>query len=487
MTSPQRRAVDPDRRVDDQGSGQPSDRTSGHSVDPTDDLCNLISASPSPYHAADEVTRRLVQAGFDERSPGDDLPGDGPVVVRSEGLVVAWCRRGQPADAPLRVVGAHTDSPNLRVRPQPDRSVAGWRQLGVEVYGGALLNSWLDRDLGLSGRVALRASHSGDGIAERTEASVGAYDAGVGRSARPERRPAVQLRHVRWDRPLLRVPQLAIHLDRDISSDGLQLNKQQHLTPVWGIGHSSPGEFRAWIADELGVDGDDVLSWDLMTHDLTPPARLGQADELLAAPRLDNLCSSWAGTTALIEAAGRDPADLELSIVPVLVLADHEEVGSTSGVGAASSLIVRLLEGSIRAAGGDDRAVQRALATSVIASVDMAHATHPNYPDRHEPGHPITPGGGPALKVNSNQRYASDARTIAHARLAAERAGVALQTYSHRGDLPCGSTIGPTLAASLGVGVVDLGAPQLSMHSARELMAVADVEPLAKLLAAWFG
>ncbi len=446
----QRRSSDPER-----------------AVDPADDLCDLIAAAPSPYHAADEVTRRLVQAGFDERSPADELPGDGPVVIRNEGLVVAWCRRGHPPDAPLRVVGAHTDSPNLRVRPQPDRSVAGWRQLGVEVYGGALLNSWLDRDLGLSGRVALRSGHVTDG----------GHPNDVG----------VELRPVRWDRPLLRVPQLAIHLDRDISGEGLQLNKQQHMTPVWGIGHSGPGEFRDWLAEELLVDADDVLSWDLMTHDLTPCARLGQHNELLAAPRLDNLCSAWAGTDALIEAAGRDPATSPLPTVPVLVLSDHEEVGSTSGVGAASSLIVRLIEGSIRAAGGDDRALATALADTAIASVDMAHATHPNYVDRHEPSHPIVPGGGPALKVNSNQRYASDARTIALARLAGERAGVNLQTYSHRGDLPCGSTIGPTLAASLGVGVVDLGAPQLSMHSARELMAVADVGPLAKLLSAWFG
>lgn len=455
----------------------------------TDDLIRFIEASPSPYHAAGEATRRLVAAGFTQSPWGAPFPAEGPVVVRHEGFVAAWCRRGQAADAPLRIVGAHTDSPNLRVRPQPDRSVAGWQQLGVEVYGGALLNSWLDRDLGLSGRVAIAQPVATDDPA----------------SDHPTSREGIAMREVRWDEPLLRVPQLAIHLDREIHTDGLKLNAQQHLTPVWGIAHgggapaptsvgaaADDAGFKGWLAEELEVDPSLILAWDLMTHDLTPPALLGRRRELLAAPRLDNLCSAWAGVTAMVQAAS-SPAASDAATVPMLILADHEEVGSTSGVGAASAAIVRLVEAVILSAdegaaatpGGP--AVGAAMAGTVIASADMAHATHPNYVDRHEPGHHIAPGAGPALKVNSNQRYASDARTAALLQRAAAGAGVNLQTYSHRGDLPCGSTIGPTLAASLGVGVVDVGAPQLSMHSARELMAVDDIQPLARLLASWLG
>ncbi|MEZ5381331.1 MAG: M18 family aminopeptidase [Microthrixaceae bacterium] len=424
---------------------------------PIDDLAAFINAAPSPYHAASEVADRLEAAGFTRLTSGEQPPGDGPVVVRNAGLVVAVGRTGQPAAAPFRVVAAHTDSPNLRVRPRPDQHAAGWRQLGVEVYGGALLNSWLDRDLGLSGRVAL--------------------DVGTG---------VPELREVRWDRPLLRVPQLAIHLDRDVSSVGLKLDKQAHLTPIWGLGTSTEGDFRDWLAAELSVGAADVLAWDLMGHDLTAPARLGRDEELFAASRLDNLCSSWAGTVALANVLGAPTAGTP-DAVPVVVLSDHEEVGSTSGVGAASALVERVLAASVRAAGGDRAELDRALAGTLVASADMAHATHPNYADRHEPQHPIAAGGGVALKVNSNQRYGSDARTVGAALLASRRADVEVQTYSHHGALPCGSTVGPILGASLGVGVVDVGAPQLSMHSARELMAVADVEAYRRFLSAWLG
>lgn len=352
----------------------------------------------------------------------------------------------------FRIVGAHTDSPNLRVRPQPDAGRVGLRQLALEVYGGPLLNSWLDRDLGLSGRVVVRGAH---GPAERL---------------------------LRIERPLLRIPQLAIHLDREITTEGLRLNPQQHLSPIWGLSRGVPDDFATFLAHELDCAPESILAWDLMTHDLTPSALLGVANELVSAPRLDNLCSCWAGTEALVSAASGDGP---LPHIPVLVLFDHEEVGSTSDRGASSPLLPALLERIVIGLGGGREEVLRALASSVCCSADNAHATHPNYPERHEPNHLIELNGGPVLKVNSNVRYATDAASAATFVLACEQAGVPLQRYSHRGDLPCGSTIGPITAARLGIPTVDVGAPQLAMHSARELGGAADPAFYTAALAAF--
>jgi aspartyl aminopeptidase len=373
--------------------------------------------------------------------------------VRRGGAVIAW---SAPVDAtpatPLVLVGAHTDSPNLRIKARPDVGAAGWRQLGVEVYGGALVNSWLDRDLGLSGRVVVR---DGDGQATRL---------------------------LLVDRPLLRVAQLAIHLDRDITTDGLQLDRQRHLTPIWGVGDVAEGDFTAFVAHELGVDADDVLSWDLMTHDVTPSSLLGRDDELLAGPRLDNLCSVLCGLLALLRADEREGGP-----VRVLVAFDHEEIGSTTATGAGGPELRRIIERLVTSAGGTRDDLHRALAGSYVVSADMAHATHPNWPERHEPHHHVHVNAGPVVKINANQRYASDAETIARFELACERAGAPVQRYVHRNDLPCGSTIGPITAANLGVPVVDVGIAQLSMHSARELIGAHDPEPMVAALTEVFS
>ncbi len=418
-----------------------------------DDLLAFVSAAPSPYHAVAEARRRLTSAGFTEvdlAEAWDNLP-DQAFLVRG-GALVAW---STPADAtpatPFRVVGAHTDSPTLRVKPRPDTGSAGWRQVAVEVYGGALWNSWLDRDLGLSGRVVVRG----------------------------ESEPLL----VRVDRPLLRVPQLAIHLDRDVNGGGLKLNPQQHLTPVWGVGPVEEGDFVAFLAEELG-DGlrpDAITGWDLMVHDLTPPTRFGRRGELVASARLDNLCSCWAGTEALV-AAAPSPGHP----VAVLCLFDHEEVGSTSSTGADGALLAQVLERTVIARGGGRDELLRALAASACASADMAHATHPNYPDRHEPGHHVAIDGGPVVKVNANQRYATDGATGALIVEACDRAGVPHQVFVGRNDQPCGSTIGPLTAARLGIATVDVGVAQLSMHSARELCGADDPPRLAAALGAFF-
>jgi aspartyl aminopeptidase len=326
-------------------------------------------------------------------------------------------------------------------------------QLGVEVYGGVLFNSWLDRDLGLSGRIAVRGT---DGVVE-------------------------QLVHV--NRAVLRIPQLAIHLDRDVNERGLQLNPQQHLVPMWALGSPEPDGFRRFIAKELEVDADAVVAWDVMLHDVTPAAVIGRDHDLISAPRLDNLCSCWAATNALVSAVDDNEPDL----IAVVCLFDHEEVGSMSDRGASSEMLPAVLERIVLAAGGDRDAWHRALAASVCVSADNAHATNPNYAERHDPAHVIALNGGPAVKLNANQRYASDAANTAVWIDACERAGVPVQLYVHRSDLPCGSTIGPLTAARLGVTTVDVGAPQLAMHAARELMGADDAAYLWRGLAAFLA
>jgi aspartyl aminopeptidase len=419
-------------------------------------LCAFVDASPSPFHACAEAGVRLDASGFTNLDETDQWPSEpGRYYTVRGGSLVAWSTEyaGGPA-TPYRVVGAHTDSPNLRIKPHPDLCRAGWRLLGVEVYGGPLLNSWLDRDLGLSGRVVVRDT---DGVAERLLV--------VGD-------------------PVLRVAQLAIHLDRgNINEDGVKLNPQQHLSPIWGVG-TEPGDFQAMLADTLECEREDVLGWDIMTHDLTPSRRIGPDRELLAAPRLDNLATSYAGLRALTSAVAEAPVTPR---VPVLVLFDHEENGSMSERGAFSTLLPAVLERIVQTRGGGREDYFRALAGTVIASGDMAHATHPNYADRHEPQHQIAVNGGPVLKINNKLRYATDGVGAAAFMMACEQAGVPVQTFVSRSDLPCGSTVGPMTAALTGATTVDFGAATLSMHSARELCGALDPAMYAGALAAFLS
>jgi aspartyl aminopeptidase len=287
----------------------------------------------------------------------------------------------------------------------------------------------------------------------------------------------VSHRLVRIDDPILRVPQLAIHLAEDRKS--LTLDPQRHLNAVWGVG-DEVSSFVGYVAERAGVAPADVLAADLMTHDLTPSSVTGADASLLSAPRLDNLASCYAGLHALLAAKPRN-------FVPVLVLFDHEEVGSSSDHGAQSDLLSTVLERIVLAAGGSREDFLRRLPASLLASADMAHATHPNYPERHEPGHLIEVNAGPVLKVHPNLRYATDGRTAAAFVLACEQAGVRMQRYEHRADLPCGSTIGPLVSARTGIPTVDVGAAQLAMHSARELMGSHDVAAYSAAMQAFLA
>lgn len=420
------------------------------------DLCAFIDASPTPFHACAEVARRLERAGFERveeheawRTPKPDTRR---YVIRG-GSLAAWAwPEGAEAARGWRILGAHTDSPNLRIRPRPDTGRAGLRQLGIEVYGGVLLNSWLDRDLALAGRAFVRAG----------------------------KQPEARLFSL--PRPLLRVPQLAIHLMREIATEGLQLNPQVHMNPLYASDTGAEPGFRALLGAELGVEPEGVLSWDAMLHDVEPSRLVGLEEEFVSAARLDNLCSCFAAVTGLLERLERREP---LRHVAALAFFDHEEVGSTSARGAQSGFLRDVLERAILARGGGREETLRALAGSVCVSSDMSHATHPNYPEKHEGDHPVRMNGGPAIKTNVNQRYASEGETEALFLEACLRAGVACQRYVHRGDMPCGSTIGPLTAASLGIRTVDVGNPQLAMHSARELCGARDPWALARAMAAF--
>ncbi len=420
-----------------------------------------LRVSPTPYHAATRAAELLSAAGFAECDPALPLPtGPGPRFLRTGGSLAAWV---QPATLDgVLLVGAHTDSPNLRVRTRPDITSADVSLVGVEVYGGVLLNSWLDRDLGLAGRVSVR------------EAS-GAIS------------------HRLWceSEPILRIPQLAIHLDREIRDKGLDLNAQQHIRPLWALGPADEGSVRAYVAAGLGVEPDAILAWDLMAFDTQPPAVVGRDRDLFASARIDNLVSSFCAVRALagLAAGGEGNGSATGSDggrMPMVVLYDHEEIGSESATGASGSWLASVLERVAVAAGLDRAEYLAALARSLVISADGAHATHPNYVDKHEPSHHIRLNGGVVVKRNANQRYATDAVSEAELVAVAADASVPIQYYIHRNDLPCGSTIGPITAARLGVPTVDIGAPQLAMHSCRETAGLADLDHLHRLLgAAW--
>jgi aspartyl aminopeptidase len=433
-------------------------------ADRVDDLLSFIDSSPTPYHAVLTAIEHLEQAGFSRIEEGDVWsfsPGARHYVVRAGGSLVGFeIGERAPAEAGFRVVGAHTDSPNLRIKPIADVRAEGFHQLAVEPYGGVLLHTWLDRDLSLAGRVTLREKK---GTATRL---------------------------VDFERPLLRVPNLAIHLNREIRTDGLKLNPQRHLVPILGL--SSEASFAELLCEELQRAGgnrsapEDVLAYDLMAYDTQPSTRSGAQDEFIHAPRLDNLASSHAGLVALCEAANAGST----GATRVVVLYDHEEVGSRSSQGAGGSFLGDTLSRLANAAGkapAEPQSMARAISRSWLISADMAHAVHPNYADRHEPGHRPKIGQGPVIKTNHSQAYATDAESAAFFSSLCERVGVVPQQFVSRSDLGCGSTIGPISAARVGIRTVDVGNPMLSMHSCREMAGASDVEPMIDVLGAFFA
>ena len=367
-----------------------------------------------------------------------------------DGAVIAW---SQPVDAtgttPFRILGAHTDSPGFKLKPKPTIGAHGWLQAGVEVYGGPLQNSWLDRELELAGRLVTRDGRE--------------YLVRTG--------------------PYFRIPQLAVHLDRDVNN-GLTLDRQRHLTPVFGVGYAKEADLVAHLAALAGVSATDVAGYDMVTVDTNPPAIFGLGNELFAAARLDNLSSVYAGLCALIQTSTRNT---QMQQISVLAAFDHEEIGSESRSGASGPLLDDILTRIGHGLGATGSERLQAYAKSWCVSADAGHAVHPNYPERHDPANLPILGGGPLLKINANQRYATDAHGAAlWARCCAE-ANVNYQEFVSNNTVPCGSTIGPLTATRLGIRVVDVGVPLLSMHSARELCHVNDPPALSAAIAAFFA
>lgn len=421
-----------------------------------DDFARFISASPSSYHAAAEVARRLEEHGFVRLSETESWSGlPGACFVVRDGAVVAWLQpAGAGATTPFRVLGAHTDSPGFKLKPKPTIGSHGWLQAGVEVYGGPLLNSWLDRELELAGRLVTR---DGTEILVRTG-------------------------------PFLRIPQLAVHLDREVNN-GLVLDRQRHLNPVFGVGDVAQADLVAHLAGLAGVEAADVAGYDILTADTAPPARFGLGNTLFAAGRMDNLASVHAGLCALIAAASAPEAAAQPGSASISVLAafDHEELGSQSRSGASGPLLDDILTRIGAGLGASVSQRLQAYAESWCLSADTGHAVHPNYPERHDPANMPILGGGPLLKINANQRYATDAVGAALWARTCEQAGIEYQEFVSNNAVPCGSTIGPLTATRLGIRTVDVGMALLSMHSARELCHVDDPAALSSAIEAFFS
>ena len=399
----------------------------------TQPFIDFIAQSPSAFHASATVAERLQAVGFTRSISLDDgAHAPGGHLIERDGAVVAWWvpEKARPR---FRVVGSHTDSPGLMAKPDPDVVREGFRQAAVEVYGGPILASWFDRDLTFAGRVV---------TADRTEHLV---DTG----------------------PVARVPNLAIHLYR---GDMPEVDRQVHTQPILGVDRP----LLELAAKSAGLNAEDIVAHELITADAQRGEVLG---DLLAAGRLDNLTSVWASLEAML--AAKDDAE------DILVLAafNHEEVGSASTAGAGGPLLERVLA-KVAAGFGDPAEI---IAGSIQVSADAAHAVHPNYPGKHDPTHHPLVNKGPVLKINANQRYASNAATETEWILACRAAGVPHQTFVGNNAVPCGSTIGPISATRLGLPTVDVGVPLLSMHSARELCGVDDMDYFVRALTAFYA
>ncbi len=415
-----------------------------------DDLAAFVAASPSSFHTAAEVARRLEEAGFTRLHEAEEwpAPAGGRFVVVRDGATIAWVvPPSATATTGVHVFGAHSDSPGFKLKPQPTTGKHGWLQAGVEIYGGPLLNSWLDRELRLAGRLVLD-----DGTTVLTATG-----------------------------PLLRLPQLAIHLDRE-ANEHLALDKQAQTQPVWGLGEAASADILGELAREAGVDAARIRGYDIVTADAARGATFGLGDVFFASGRLDDLASVHAGVAALERAADGHDADH----IAMLAVFDHEEVGSGTRSGAAGPFLSDVLERLWLSLGADREQQLRALAASWCVSSDVGHSVHPNYADKHDPVVRPLLGSGPILKINANQRYATDAAGAAAWHGWCDAAGVTSQEFVSNNAVPCGSTIGPITATRLGIRTVDVGIPILSMHSARELAGVTDLWDLTRVAEAFF-
>ncbi|MDH5711653.1 MAG: M18 family aminopeptidase [Gammaproteobacteria bacterium] len=421
-------------------------------------LLKFLQASPTPFHAVTQMQNMLAENGFQQLSEADawglkasDTSGKF-YVIRNDSSIIAFTLGCDPAEHGFRIVGAHTDSPCLKVKPNPEVVKQGYFQLGVEVYGGVLLNPWFDRDLSLAGRVNY-VTPDGD----------------VGSAL------------VDFEQAIASIPSLAIHLDRE-ANEKHEINKQQHILPILmklPEGNEQKPDFREILlrlllkqSPELKVER--VLDYELSFYDVQAPAVIGLHQDFVASARLDNLLSCYTGLMALLRADSKQNC--------LLVCNDHEEVGSMSAAGAQGPFLRSVLERLC--ASSED--FSRSMNQSMMISVDNAHGVHPNYADKHDENHGPILNQGPVIKMNANQRYATNSETSAAFRYICEEADVPVQAFVVRSDMACGSTIGPITASEIGVRTIDVGVPTFAMHSIRELAGRWDAFYLYRVLREYF-
>lgn len=415
-------------------------------------LFNFLDRSPTPFHATANLASALQQAGYqplNEQQAWQLQPGGKYFVTRNQSSIIAL-RLGQAglAESGLHMLGAHTDSPCLRVKPNPEINSHGYLQLGVEVYGGALLAPWFDRDLSLAGRVSFRHNQQLDS------------------------------RLINFDRPLATIPSLAIHLNRD-ANKGWNINQQTELPPVLCQTGTDQPQLHQLLAQQLelehGIKDAQVLDYELSFYDCQGAALIGLEQEFIASARLDNLLSCYLGLRALLDSDDSQPA--------LLICTDHEEVGSASACGADGPF----LEQTLRRMLPDAESLARCIQHSLLVSADNAHGIHPNYADKHDGNHGPLLNHGPVIKINSNQRYATNSISAAYFRQLCHEQQVPVQSFVTRSDMGCGSTIGPITASKLGVNTIDIGAATFAMHSIRELAGSQDVAHMIKVLTAFYS
>lgn len=428
------------------------------------DLLSFLQRSPTPFHAARNLVELFTQAGFTVLAEADEWQlqrGGRYVVTRNDSSLIAFAvGSDDPVDVGFHLAGAHTDSPCLKIKPNPELQRSGYFQLGVEVYGGALLNPWFDRDLSLAGRVTFIDANG-----------------------------ALANTLIDFERPIAIIPSLAIHLDRDVNSSR-SINAQTHLPPVLMCqsGDKTP-TFRALLLEQVRTQAGwenarEVLDYEISCYDTQPPALVGIANEFISSARLDNLLSCFVGAQSLL--AGSHLKGDQRSAM--LICTDHEEVGSASSAGAQGTFLQAVLRriAGTHAPFSEERYV-RMVDRSLLISCDNAHGVHPNFADRHDGNHGPLLNQGPVIKINANQRYATSSETAAQFRQLCRAVDAPVQSFVVRSDMACGSTIGPIVATETGLKTVDVGIPQWAMHSIRETAGSRDCWYLFRILQQFFA
>lgn len=423
-------------------------------------LLDFIDASPSPWHAVASIESQLLAFQFvklEESAPWQLLAQGRYYVIRDDSSIIMFVMGLKPLlETGFKIIGAHTDSPGLRIKPNAANATDGLLRLGVEIYGGPILATFTDRDLGLAGRVSYKDDQAN-----------------------------IVSQLVNFDRPLLRLPNLAIHMNRTVNEDGLKLHKQNELLLIlstWAEESLPKAYFSELLQQQLACPAERILSWDLAVSDTQKGAFWGANNEFYADSQLDNLASCHAALQALLT-----ESVLNGDNSVVCAFFDHEEIGSTSCKGADGSFLGDILQRISLTVEDSREGYSRVLAQSFQISADMAHAYQPNFPWAYEPDHKVMINKGPVIKVNANQNYSTESISQAQFIDWCEQAEVPYQTYAHRSDLACGSTIGPITSARLGIRSLDVGSPLWAMHSIRESAGVLDHGYMIRVMQQFFA